>query len=164
MKFPEEKVKRWKEMMARYPDPRAALIPVLHEVQEETEWLSREAIEWVAELFGIEPVEVLSTASFYWMFRLEPQGKYRISVCRNISCDLRGKDEVLKAIKDVTGMEPDHHVVKSEDGLFSLRLVECMGACSQAPMMDINGTYYEHLDYEKTRKILEGILEKEGRK
>ncbi len=165
MNFPKEKIAAWEALKKRYPDTRAALIPVLHQVQEEAGWLSREALEWVAEFFHVPAVEVLETASFYWMLRLKPEGKYRIALCRNISCHLRGKDEVLRAVRDVTGLTPDPHgPVTSEDGLFSLRLVECMGACSSAPMMDINGEYKENLDYEKTRAILEEILEKEGRK
>ena len=165
MKFPPKKIAAWEELKACYQNPRAALIPVLHAVQDERGSLGREEMEWVAEFFDLAPIEVQETATFYWMFRTGELGRWRIAVCKNLSCDLRGKDEVLRAVKDVTGIEPcGHGPVVSEDGLFSLQLVECMGACAAAPMMDINGEYHENLDYEKTREILESLRrEEEGR-
>jgi NADH:ubiquinone oxidoreductase subunit E len=160
--FPAEKIAAWKRLKARYQNPRAALIPVLHEIQDHVGHLDRASMEWAAAFFDIPPIEVQATATFYWMFRTGPEGKFRIAVCKNISCDLRGKDEVLRAIEEVTGLKADHHPQTSPDGLWTLRLVECMGACSSAPMMDINGEYHEWLDYEKTRTILERLGEREA--
>jgi NADH-quinone oxidoreductase subunit E len=139
-------------MAKKYPKRRAALIPALHRCQEEHGgWISPEILEDLAAFFGLEPVEVFGVASFYPMFHLAPVGKHLVSVCRNISCDLRGATEILAEVCRVTGA-PIHGT--SADGKFSVETVECQGACANAPMIDVDGTYHEDLDLAKTREIL----------
>ena len=140
------------ELVGHYPERQAALIPALHRCQEELGgWLSPDTLEACAAFFGLEPVEVFGVASFYPMFHLAPVGKHVVSVCRNISCDLRGADGILEEVCRVTRAEPH---ATSADGKFSVETVECQGACANAPMMDVDGTYHEDLDAGKVREIL----------
>ncbi len=143
------------ELACHYPERRAALIPALHRCQEELGgWLSPEIIEAMAEWFEMEPVEVFSVASFYPMFFLKPVGKHIVSVCRNISCDLRGSQELLDRVCQVTGAKAG---ANSEDGRFYVEHVECQGSCANAPMMVVNGIYHEDLCPEKAEEILGGL-------
>ncbi len=142
------------ELCTHYPQRRAALIPALHRCQEELGgWLSPETLESVAEYFELQPVEVYAVASFYPMFFLKPIGKNVISVCRNISCDLRGSTEITAAVKQCTGAGCGE---TSEDGRFYVEEVECQGACTNAPMMVVNGQYHEDLTPEAVVDILGG--------
>ena len=143
------------ELVTHYPERRAALIPALHRCQEELGgWLSPEIIESVAEYFELEPVEVYGVASFYPMFFLKPVRKHIVSVCRNISCDLRGSDEIMASVCSKTGARPG---ANSEDGRFYVEHVECQGACANAPMMVVDGKYHEDLTPERPAEILEGL-------
>jgi len=140
------------ELAKKYPEQRAALIPALHRCQEELGgWISPEIMEDCAELFAIEPVEVYGVASFYPMFRLKPPGKHVVGICHNISCDLRGAEEIVEQVCQITGA-PRGGV--SPDGRFSVELLECQGACANAPMLDLDGVYHEDLDREKVAGIL----------
>jgi NADH-quinone oxidoreductase subunit E len=147
-----ELVAEFEAMAKKYPQRRAALIPALHRCQEENGgWISPEILEDLAAFFGLEPVEVFGVASFYPMFHLAPVGKHLVSVCHNISCDLRGAREVLAEVCKVTGA-PVHGT--SPDGKFTVETVECQGACANAPMFDLDGTYHEDLDLARVREIL----------
>src|SRR5262249_50242777 len=139
----------------KYPERRAALIPALHRVQEENGgWISPEAMADLATFFGLEPVEVFGVASFYPMFDLKPVGRRVVSVCHNISCDLRGADAILARVCQVTGAAVHG---TSADGKFTVKTVECQGACANAPMLDLDGVYHEDLDESKVEKILGGV-------
>ena len=152
MALPEALFRELEALTAKYPQKRAALIPALHRCQEELGgWISPEVMEDLAAFFALEPVEVFGVASFYPMFHLAPVGKHVVSVCRNISCDLRGADGILEEVCRVTRAEPH---ATSADGKFSVETVECQGACANAPMMDVDGTYHEDLDAGKVREIL----------
>ena len=143
------------ELVTHYPERRAALIPALHRCQEELGgWLSPEIIEAAAEYFELEPVEVYGVASFYPMFFLKPVGQHVISVCRNISCDLRGSDEIMAAVCSKTGARPGG---SSADDRFYVEHVECQGGCANAPMMVVDGKYHEDLTPERATEILEGL-------
>lgn len=143
------------ELTTHYPQRRAALIPALHRCQEELGgWLSPEILEEVAEFFDLEPVEVYGVASFYPMFHLKPVGKHVVGVCRNISCDLRGANEIVDTVCRVTGAQVGG---TSPDGKFTVEVLECQGACTNAPMMDLDGTYHENLDPEKVERILGAV-------
>jgi NADH-quinone oxidoreductase E subunit len=155
--LPADRVAWWRERMTHFPEKRAVLLPLLHDVQDHAGCLTRDGMRWVAELTGITPVEVWGVATFYWMYDFEPRARWRIAVCHNISCDLRGKDAIVQAIRDELGIEAGGKT--SADGCWSLCTVECMGACTAAPMMDVNGRYYEELTPEKTRQILQRIRE-----
>jgi NADH-quinone oxidoreductase E subunit len=143
------------ELVTHYPQARAALIPALHRCQEELGgWISPETMEACAEFFGLEPVEVYGVVTFYPMFRLTPPGAHVVSVCHNISCTLRGAEDVLKQVCELTGAEVHG---TSPDGRFTVERVECQGACANAPMFDLDGVYHEDLDAEKVERILGGL-------
>ncbi len=145
----------FEELVTHYPERQAALIPALHRCQEENGgWLSPEVLEDLAEFFGLEPVEVFGVASFYPMFRLRPVGRHVIGVCHNIACDLRGAEDVIAQVCELTGARPGG---TSPDGRFSVHRLECQGACTAAPMFDLDGVYHENLDRDKVARILGGL-------
>lgn len=155
MKFSEEKLKKAQEIMARYPQgkQKSALLPVLHLAQEENSgWLSTEAMDYVAELLQIKPIEVYEVATFYSMYNLKPVGKYVFEVCQTGPCMLNGSDNIIDYIKQKLNISVGE---TSADGLFTLKTVECLGACGYAPMMQMGKFYKEHLTKEKVDQIIE---------
>ena len=155
MALPQELVTEFDELCTHYPQQRAALIMVLHRCQEELGgWISPDTMEDVAAYFKMEPVEVFGVASFYPMFRMSPGGKHVVKVCHNIACDLRGATDIINKVCEVTGA--DVHGTSS-DGRFTVETVECQGACTTAPMFDLDGVYHEELTVESVEKILGGL-------
>lgn len=155
MKFSAEKLNKVKEIMARYPEGKhkSALIPVLHIAQEENGgWLSTEAMDHVAEVLNILPIEVYEVATFYTMFNLKPVGKYVFEVCRTGPCMLNGSDDIIKYIKEKLSIREGETTL---DGLFTLKPAECLGACGYAPMMQLGKHYREHLTKEKVDAIID---------
>jgi NADH-quinone oxidoreductase subunit E len=155
MKFSEEKLKKVEEIVARYPEgkQKSALIPVLHLAQEENGgWLSSEAMDYVAGLLGIRPIEVYEVATFYSMYNLKPVGKYLFEVCQTGPCMLNGSDQIIDYIKQKLDIGVGQ---TTPDGLFTLKTVECLGACGYAPMMQLGKFYKEHLTPEKVDQIIE---------
>jgi NADH-quinone oxidoreductase subunit E len=145
------------ELCSHYPERRAALIPALHRCQEEHQgWLAPEVLEDLAAYFELEPVEVFGVASFYPMFHLEPVGTHVISVCHNISCALRGAESVLRQVCALTGARPGLSGTSS-DGRFTVKRVECQGACANAPMLEVGGVYHEDLDEHKVSAIISAL-------
>ena len=156
MALPQELARELEGLCAKYPRRRAALIPALHRCQETLGgWISPEILEDLARFFSLEPVEVFGVASFYPMFHLAPVGRHVVSVCHNISCDLRGADGILEEVCRATNAPKGG---TSPYGRFTVRAVECQGACANAPMIDLDGVYHEDLDREKVRRILGGLL------
>lgn len=152
MALPDKLVKEFTELLTHYPQKQAALIPMLHRCQEELGgWISPATMEDCAAFLGLEPVEVYGVASFYPMFRMRPPGRHVVSVCHNISCALRGADDLLAQVCKLTGAKPHG---TSPDGRFSVETVECQGACANAPMFDLDGVYHEDLDEQKVARIL----------
>jgi len=148
------------ELCTHYPQKRAGLIPALHRCQEEHGgWLPPEVLEDLAAYFELEPVEVFGVASFYPMFHLEPVGQHVISVCHNISCALRGAESVLRQVCTLTGARPGLSGTSS-DGRFTVKRVECQGACANAPMLEVGGQYHEDLDEAKVSAIVHGLMAK----
>ena len=159
--FSEENQKLIEGIIAKYPEGRqaSAVIPLLDIAQRQHEnWLPKVAIEKVAEILDMAPIRVLEVATFYTMFNLKPVGRHFLQVCKTTPCWLRGSDNVLKCISDKLGISNGE---TSSDGLFTLLEVECLGACVNAPMMQINDEYYEDLNKEKTLEILDKILKGE---
>lgn len=159
MALPPDLASELETLAGHYPERRAALIPALHRCQETLGgWLSPQVIEDVAAFFELEPVEVFGVASFYPMFHLARVGKHVISVCHNISCDLRGAQDVLILVRRIAGIQADeghgHGSQTSPDGRFTVKTVECQGACANAPMMDVDGTFHEDLNDLKVTGIL----------
>lgn len=155
MKFSDDKLKEVQQIIERYPKGRqkSAVIPVLHLAQEEFGgWLSAETMDYVASLLSIEPIEVYEVATFYSMYNLKPVGKYMFEVCQTGPCMLNGSDSIVKYIYDKLGIKPGE---TTADGLFTLKTVECLGACGYAPMMQLGKHYREHLTKEKIDAIVD---------
>jgi len=145
-----------KAQMAKYPPGRqqSAVIPVLWRAQEQCGgWLPQKAMEATAELLGMAKIRVLEVATFYTMFNLAPVGKFHVQLCGTTPCMLRGCEELKKVCRSVIG-EQDH---VSKDGVFSWTEVECLGACVNAPMVQINYDYYEDLTAQSFKRILDEL-------
>jgi NADH-quinone oxidoreductase subunit E len=128
------------------------LIPLLHMAQDENNgWLSVEAMNYVAELLHLKPIEVYEVATFYSMYNLKPVGKYIFEVCQTGPCMLNGSDQIIDYIKEKLGIKVGE---TTADGLFTLKTVECLGACGYAPMMQMGKFYKEHLTKEKVDQII----------
>lgn len=155
--FSEAARARCDEIIARYPEGRqqSAVIPLLDLAQRECGgWLPTAALEHVAETLGMAKIRVLEVASFYSMFNLEPVGKNLVQLCRTTPCWLRGSDDLRQVAADVTGCGLGQ---TSDDGLFTVIEVECLGACCNAPMVQINDEYYEDLTAENFRTVLDTL-------
>ena len=143
------------EIMARYPEgkQKSAVLPLLHMAQEENNgWLSVEAMDYVAGLLQIKPIEVYEVATFYSMYNLKPVGKYIFEVCQTGPCMLNGSDQLIDHIKQKLNIGVGE---TTSDGMFSLKTVECLGACGYAPMMQVGKYYKEHLTNERVDQIIE---------
>ena len=147
---PENEVK-FQEYVSRYPKIDSCMLPALWLVQEQEGWVSPEAMVYVADRLGKTPIQVYEVATFYTMFNLKPIGKYHIELCKTLSCMLCGSKELKKHIKETIGIEAGQ---TSEDGLFHLSEVECLGACGGAPMFALNGKYHEKLTKEKVDELI----------
>jgi NADH-quinone oxidoreductase subunit E len=155
MKFSEEKLKKVQEIIERYPEgkQKSALLPLLHLAQEENGgWLSVEAMDHVADILQLKPIEVYEVATFYSMYNLKPIGKYLFEVCQTGPCMLKGSDDIIHYIKEKLGIGVGE---TTSDGLFTLKTVECLGACGYAPMMQMGKHYKEHLTREKVDQIID---------
>jgi NADH-quinone oxidoreductase subunit E len=153
--FSENNLNKAKEIIARYPQgkQKSALLPLLHIAQEENNgWLSVEAMDHVASLLQIQPIEVYEVATFYSMYNLKPVGRYLFEVCQTGPCMLNGSDNIIKYIFEKLGIKPGE---TTADGMFTLKTVECLGACGYAPMMQLGKNYREHLTKEKVDAIIE---------
>jgi len=157
IKFSEEKLNKVKEIITRYPEgkQKSALLPVLHVAQDEFGgWLDVPVMDYVAELLSIKPIEVYEVATFYSMFNTKPVGKYLLEVCRTGPCMLNGSDEIIEHIKNRLGIGEGQ---TTPDGLFTLKLAECLGACGYAPMMQLGKTFREHLTKEKVDNLIDEL-------
>lgn len=146
-----------KTQLAKYPPERkaSAVMPLLTRAQEQRGgWLTKEAIEYVADYLAMSYIRVLEVASFYTMYNLKPVGRHVIEVCTTTPCWLRGSDEIVKACKKTLGIGFGE---TTPDGEFTLLEVECAGACVNAPVAAHNGTYYEDLSAESATKIIEAL-------
>jgi NADH-quinone oxidoreductase subunit E len=155
--FTEENLAQAAKIIAKYPEGRqqSAVMPLLDLAQRQGGgWLPRVAMDYVADLLGMPPIRVYEVATFYTMYNLKPIGRHHVQVCTTTPCWLRGSDEVLGACKKHLGIEVGE---TTEDGLFTLAEVECLGACANAPMMQIGDDYYEDLDAELTVRVLEAL-------
>lgn len=148
---------RAETIVARYPEGRqqSAVIPLLDLAQRQAGgWLPTEVIEYVAAYLDMPKIRVLEVATFYSMFNLEPVGRNFVQLCRTTPCWLRGSDDLRAVAKDVTGCDLGE---TSDDGVFTVVEVECLGACCNAPMVQINDDYYEDLTAERLKAVLEAL-------
>ena len=155
VQFSDEKLSKVSEIIKRYPQgkQKSALLPILHLAQDEFGgWLDTPVMDYVAVLLQIEPIEVYEVASFYSMYNLKPVGKYLFEVCQTGPCMLNGSDQIIDYIKQKLNIRVGE---TTADGLFTLKTVECLGACGYAPMMQLGKTYREHLTKEKVDAIID---------
>ena len=155
VKFSEQQLSKVQEIIDRYPagKQKSAVIPLLHMAQEEFGgWLSSESMDYVASLLNIAPIEVYEVATFYSMYNLKPVGKFLFEVCQTGPCMLRGSDDIIDYIKEKLGIAVGE---TTTDGIFTLKTVECLGACGYAPMMQLGKFYREHLTKEKVDQIID---------
>lgn len=146
--------KRVDAIVGRYPRPKAALLPVLWEVQKAEGWVTSQAEEWVANRLEVSPAHVHGCVTFYTMYKQRPMGKYHIQLCTTLSCMLRGCDDLLEHLERKLGIREGE---VTPDGKFSLVRVECLGSCGTAPMFQLNDDYHEDLTIEKVDRLLDGL-------
>ena len=155
MNFSADKLKEVQRIIAFYPEgkQKSAVLPVLHLAQQEFGgWLSAETMDYVATLLKLDPIEVYEVATFYSMYNLKAVGKYMFEICQTGPCMLNGSDDIVKYIYDKLGIKPGE---TTADGMFTLKTVECLGACGYAPMMQLGMNYREHLTKEKVDAVIE---------
>ena len=155
--FSESTMVRVKEIIARYPEgkQKSALLPLLHMAQEEFGGnLNADNMDYIATLLNIEPIEVYEVATFYTQFYLEPQGKYVIEICRTGPCVACGAEDMIDHISKKLNIKDGE---TTTDGLFSLKTVECLGACGYAPVMQVNTRFHENLDEATIDEIIETL-------
>ncbi len=155
IQFNEQSLAKVKEIVARYPQgkQKSALLPVLHLAQTEFGgWLDVPVMDYVASLLDLDPIEVYEVASFYSMYNLKPVGKYVFEVCQTGPCMINGSDNIVNYIREKLNINIGE---TTTDGLFTLKVVECLGACGYAPMMQLGKHYREHLTREKVDAIIE---------
>lgn len=156
IKFSEESLTLINKIISRYPEgkQKSAILPILHIAQAEFDgWLSAPAMDCVASILNIQPVEVYEVASFYSMYNLKPVGKCVIDVCRTSSCWLMGSEDVVKHIEKKLNIRVGE---TTADGMFTLKTVECLGSCGTAPMLQCGADFFENLSLEK----VDGLLDK----
>jgi NADH-quinone oxidoreductase subunit E len=155
VKLSERLLKRIELLKSRFPEgkQKSALLTVLHEVQDENDnWLTVEAMDKVAELLNIKPIEVYEVASFYSMYNQKPVGKFMFEFCRTSCCVLRGAEDMIEYTCKKLGVKEGE---VTPDGMFSVKGVECLGACGYAPMMQLGDFYQEFLNEEKIDQLIE---------
>ena len=148
--------------LARYPDAKraSAVMPLLHIVQGQmgrltgSAWVPKIAMDVVAERLGMAPIRVYEVASFYYMYNLKPIGRFHLQLCGTTPCWLRGSEDVRRACRDAAGVSVGQ---TSADGLFTMTEVECIGACVNAPVLQVDDDYYEDLDYDRTVRLIEAL-------
>ena len=158
MKFSEQLEKRFSEMSTHYPTKRSVLVPMLLYIQDEVGAITDEVVAEMAQRVDLTELEVRNVVSYYSMMRTHAIGKYNLQVCTNVSCLLRGGEDILHHCKKKLGIG---HKESTPDGLFHLEEVECIGACSWAPAMQVNYEYHENLTPEKIDALIDGITKKE---
>ena len=155
VEFSQEKLNKVNELISHYPQgkQKSALLPILHMAQQEFGgWLDASTMDYVASLLQLQPIEVYEVATFYSMYNLKPVGKYVFEVCQTGPCMVNGSDNIIEYIRQKLNIGVGE---TTQDGLFTLKTVECLGACGYAPMMQLGKTYREHLTKEKVDAIID---------
>jgi NADH-quinone oxidoreductase subunit E len=163
IKFSKELLAQAEELIKHFPEgkQKSALIPILHLAQAESDgWLSVPVMDQVAEILHILPIEVYEVASFYSMFNLKPTGKYLIEICQTSSCWMCGSEDIVSYLEKKLKVEVGQ---PTEDGMFQIKLVECLGSCGTAPIFQIGERYYENLTFEKIDEILDNCRKENKR-
>jgi NADH-quinone oxidoreductase subunit E len=152
--FSPQTEEKFKHLVSIYPQKRSALIPMLLLAQKEHGYVKAETIEYVGKILDLNPSEVDSILSFYTLLRRRPVGKYHILICTNLACLLQGSDDIVACIKRKLGVGLGE---VTPDGLFSAIEFECLGSCTTAPCVQVNGEFHENLDVGKTEKLLDEL-------
>jgi NADH-quinone oxidoreductase subunit E len=152
--FDDEDRRSAAELMARYPDARSAMVPLLYLVQSKVGWIPQQGMREVAELLGLRTAEVEAVATFYTMLKLHPTGRYILSICTNPSCGIRGAYALWEHAREQLGGEAEHI---TDDRLFTLEEEECLGACDRAPVVTVNYLYYDRVDTEAFDRLVDSI-------
>jgi len=150
----QENLQKAEALFKKYPQKKAALLPILWIAQEQEGWISQDMMKYVAGLVGVPYAHVLGVVTFYTMFNDKKLGRYHIEVCTNVSCMLKGSDRILERVEHLCGAKVGQ---TSADGKFTVSEVECMGACGGAPMLAIGEEYHEYLTPEKTEQLLTSL-------
>lgn len=154
LKFSQEALQKFTELVQRYPQKEAAMLPVLYLAQQEFGHLSSEVIAYVANIMDLPVARVHGVVTFYTMLTMKPIGRYHIQVCRTLPCALRGAENITASLRSTLNIQVGE---TTTDGKFTLSEVECLASCGTAPMMQINDDYYESLSEEKVAAILESL-------
>lgn len=152
--FSEDAMRRYQKILSRYPEKRAAVMPVLALAQREFGWISEEVADYVGNLMDYPPADVLSVATFYTLLRKKPVGKYHLEVCRNVSCWLRGATQCMDEARRILGVDAQQI---TPDGLFSWDFTECLASCGTAVAMQVGDRYFEDLTPEKMGEVIEKL-------
>lgn len=160
--FDAESEAQISKVLARYPEAKkaSATIPLLYVVQRQmgrttgSAWVPNVAMNEIAKRLGVAPIRVYEVATFYFMFNMKPIGKHHLQLCGTTPCMLRGSDDVMRACHDAAHVKVGQ---TSSDGLFTLTEVECLGACVNAPVLQVDDDYYEDLDYDRTVALIEAL-------
>jgi NADH-quinone oxidoreductase subunit E len=143
-----------KDIIARYPKPRSALLPLLHLVQSEEGYVSKDGVGFCAEQLGITEAEVTGVVTFYTQYKRKPAGEYHVGVCINTLCAVMGGDQIWSELTDHVGVGHDE---ATEDGKVSLERIECNAACDFAPVMMVNWEFYDNMTPEKAKKLVDDL-------
>ena len=144
------------ELLTHYPQKRSASLMVLHAVQDQFGWISREAIEWISRKLELQPINIYELVTFYPMFRQEPAGRYQFKVCRTLSCALGGSGKLHHHLCEKLGLDPVKHGLQTTtDGKFSVEFVECLAGCGAAPVVMCNDEFCEGVSAHNADQILE---------
>ena len=141
-------------LFERYPQKRGALLPAIYLAQAEKGHVDDATTRELAEIFELKPVEVYEVLSFYNMFYTEPQGRHHVYVCTNVPCSLRGARSLLRGLEAYLGV---HAGQTTKDGRVTLGHEECLGSCGTAPVLRVDGTYHENVDFADARRIVDGL-------
>ncbi len=155
--FSAENLKNIEEILAKYPTTRkkSAVMPLLDLAQRQNNnWVSKDVIETIAKILEMPEIKVYEVASFYTMYNLQPVGKYLLQFCKTTPCMLRGIDQLMKIAEEKLGIKMDE---TTNDGLFTLKEVECLGACVNAPIVQVNDDFFEDLNKENFLKIIDDL-------
>lgn len=154
--FSQENLLKARDDISKYPPDKkaSAILPLLHLVQEQIGWISAGAIEYLSHMLEMPKAKIFEIASFYTMFLLQPKGMYKVNVCQTTPCWLRGSDDILARCKEVLGVNVGD---TTPDKLFTLNTTECLGACTNAPLVQINNEYHENLTADQIEQILHNL-------
>jgi len=159
-RFSDAALQEFEGLLTHYPTRQAALLPTLWIAQREFGWLSEKTQAYVAGLLGLPPSHVRAVVTFYPMYHQKPVGRFLLDVCTNLSCRLRGADQIVDCIRGRLGIEIEE---TTKDGKFTLGVAECLASCGTAPMLQLNqDQFYENLTVESTLKLIDELASRDG--